>query len=267
MAAWIGGLALVLLLPGVGGAVIATTMRSAEGGVPGVERSTAPQASASPSPRSTVRPPFVTPSPSRPGVEPTKDGTWPTKWREFSSADATKTINRQDRGLVFLAPTNWECRQEFSSSGFTRLKCGSNLGKPNEVGGDLIIRECADPCDGRRQIELRKAEEAWGAQWTSGDYYTSWAEARLEGDRYGLIFVRYWRTVAHERLNRELVFRMTAPVEQAFVLQQVANSIRDYPPPALDPTRCDGPDRKVTTGVLAVPSCSRDYRVALGCVR
>lgn len=50
---------------------------------------------------------------------------------------------------------------------------------------------------------------------------------RLDGKpRYGLVFVRYWQA-SGPHPTHQLVFRMTAPVDQADVLRKIANDVRD----------------------------------------
>ncbi|MGC9668859.1 hypothetical protein ACNTMW_20160 [Planosporangium sp. 12N6] len=219
---WVGVLALLILLPGVGSGIIASTIEP---------RGVAATSSGSPPTRTTPTP-FVTPSPTRPGVEPPREGTWPAAWPTFGSADTARTLPKLpglDRS--FQVPATWRCDQAARATGFARYTCtdtSDTSGADNRTGGELLVRDCPQPCDSNRRVQLRRAEEAWGLQWVRAGSYTSWAETgQLDGaPRYGLVFVAYWRSAPDGPIDREVVLRMSGPPDRVNDIRKIANSIR-----------------------------------------
>jgi hypothetical protein len=164
--------------------------------------------------------------PTRPGREPPQGGGWPAQWPRFGDTERTTAQkNLAGIGFSFEVPEGWRCTQTERRSGFALYACG----RGQDIGGDLIVRDCPLPCTEERRTEMRRLEEAWGVTWTLGGQFTSWGEtSQVDGAaRYGLVYVSYWRSVAEEGIDRQVVFRMTAPVGDADVLRKVANSIRD----------------------------------------
>jgi hypothetical protein len=92
----------------------------------------------------------------------------------------------------------------------------------------VVVRECPQTCDEDRRVAMRKAEEAWGLQWKRGSRTAAFAETNeIDGQPlYGLVIVAYFRSAPDEAVNRQLVFRMTAPVKQADVLRKISRSMR-----------------------------------------
>lgn len=214
---WIGGIMLLVLLPGVGGGIITTTLAVGQSGTG------APLISA------TASPPWPSAQPSEPGVEPPRSGSWPDEWPDFKSADRTKRMSNLDGlGFSFDVPGGWDCVLVGRASSEVRYRCGAQAGGPAVAGGDLVVRSCPVPCDDGRRVEMRRAEEAWGLRWTRSGSFTAWAETNeINGNpRYGLVFVSYWRSTPESPIDRQLVFRMTAPVDRADELRKVANDIR-----------------------------------------
>ena len=210
----VGLLALVL---GAGGAVIVTSLGS-EGDSPTQQESTPPAGPTD------IGLPTV--PPSQPGLEPPDGGGWPTRWPKFGSADQTETINNLEGiGFSFQAPRGWDCLQTARTDGYVKYSCGIGT----EIGGDLIVRHCQPLCTADRRTELRRAEEAFGRRWTRSGQFATWADTtEINGEpRYGLVYVGYWRSVPENEINRQLVFRMTAPPDRADELRKVVNSIRD----------------------------------------
>ena len=132
-------------------------------------------------------------------------------------------------GFSFKAPEGWTCDLVGRAAGYSRFNCGPTVGGSNMPGGELIVRNCPQPCDGPRRVQMRRAEEAWGLQWVRAGGFGAYSEtSTLDGaPRYGLVFVQYWHVRSGDLPTRQLVFRMTAPVEEAAELRKVANDIRD----------------------------------------
>jgi hypothetical protein len=219
---WIGIAVAVLVLIAGGGGVYAWT---ASGGDP-----KPPVASAS---ASTLPPaPLPTASPLFPGLEPPRKGSWPVQWPKFAATDTLRTLSDLD-GLDFTlkVPRTWDCTAAGRAEGFAKYNCGISPGTNPELGGELIVRTCPDGCSEERRDAMRQAEEAWGLQWVQSGEFSAYAESsslQIEGEkRYGLVIVAYWRSGSDGSIDRQIVFRMTAPVDGAGQLRRVANYIRD----------------------------------------
>lgn len=223
---WIGiGVLVVVVLAG-GGSVFALTNMGADG----TPTSTPPSGASSAS--SLPPAPLPTGAPLQPGLEPPKPGVWPAEWPKFAETDRVRTLTNLD-GLGFRVkvPQDWQCIPGGRANGFAKYHCGVSPGEDPEVGGELIVRDCPESCSGGQQRAMRKAEEAWGLQWISIGRYSTYAESsslQVDGaQRYGLVVVAYWRGGSEGAIDRQLVIRMTAPVEKANQLRRVANYIRD----------------------------------------
>jgi hypothetical protein len=169
------------------------------------------------------------PTPSQPGVEPPSGASWPRQWPVFSSTEPSKEISTLEGiGFGFTVPQNWECRPVTNESGFAHYRCGAGSGQ-TEIGGDVEVRDCPAPCDAQRWDTMRKAVDAWGLRWAKSGNFLYWTETTtINGTpRYGLVFVLFWRSSQEKAIDRELVFRMTAPTGQANDLRKVANSMRE----------------------------------------
>jgi hypothetical protein len=172
-----------------------------------------------------------TASPLNPGIEPPKDGTWPAKWPKFSATDAVRTFPDLDGlGFTLKVPPQWECKLGGRAAGYVKYNCGQSAGSDLEIGGELVVRECPQPCNADRQTTMRSAEEAWGVQWARGGQFATWGESstlQIDGQRrHGLVVVAFFRG-GGEQIDRELVLRMTAPVDQSQPLRRVANYLHD----------------------------------------
>jgi hypothetical protein len=168
-------------------------------------------------------------APAQPGIEPPQEGEWPTDWPKFAADEpVTPMTDLAGLGFSFAVPEGWDCTNAAQPQGIAHYTCGP-AGGDDQTGGELIVRECPDPCDAEQRVDLRTAEEAWGVQWTRDGFYRCWGETtEVAGEeRYGLAIVGYWRTSEEERLNRQLVFRMTAPIDQADDVRKIANAVRD----------------------------------------
>ncbi|BCJ58253.1 hypothetical protein Jiend_16750 [Micromonospora endophytica] len=218
---WLGVTALVLVLvAGAGGVVVWA-------GSDDVDEPAAPVASA------TVLPPPAPASPPQsPGIEPPEQGAWPDAWPRFTELDTVSTLAGLE-GLNFpvKVPMEWECTLAGRADGFVKYNCGTPAAGGQALGGELIVRNCAQPCDERQQTAMRQAEDAWGLQWRRAGRHVAYAESsqlQIDGDRrYGLVFVAYWRGASTGQLDHQLVFRMTAPIDGAGRLRRVANYLRD----------------------------------------
>jgi hypothetical protein len=164
-----------------------------------------------------------------PGIEPPAEGQWPNGWARFQGSDDKKRLDGlSGLGFAFDVPTGWDCRS-VGDSATVRYECGSGLGTADEIGGEVIVRTCAENlCTGDRRIAMRKLEEAWGQQWYRAGNVFCWTETTaFEGPaHYGLVFVGYWRSVKDGVLDRQIVVRMIAPADKAAEIQKVANSVR-----------------------------------------
>jgi hypothetical protein len=163
------------------------------------------------------------------GIEPPSAGDWPVRWAEFGRDEATKKmVSLAGIGFSFQVPESWDCTQISFSTDAARYACGTSIGTGAEVGGDLIVRDCTDPCDGRRRVDMRQAEEAWGLQWVRAGGYMAWAETTnfVGPARYGLVVIGYWRSVPDGPIDRQVVLRMTAPPDRADEIRKVANDVR-----------------------------------------
>ncbi|MFC0533232.1 hypothetical protein [Phytohabitans kaempferiae] len=219
---WVGIAVAVLLVIAGGGGVYAFT---ASGG----EEPRPPE----PSPSATLATaPLPTASPLFPGIEPPREGSWPEQWPKFGASDSLRTLSDLDGlGFTLKVPRAWDCSPAGRAEGFAKYNCGVSPGANPEIGGELIVRTCPDGCSQERRDALRQSEEAFGLQWVRSGEFAAYAESsslEIEGaKRYGLVIVAYWRSGAEGTVDRQLVFRMTAPVDGAGQLRRVANYIRD----------------------------------------
>ncbi|MGW4497900.1 hypothetical protein ACWENR_04665 [Micromonospora sp. NPDC004336] len=222
----------------VGIAALVLVLLASAGGVyfwAGSDDPAPPQVEASPSSSgsSTAGPPALPTSPPQsPGIEPPKSGAWPSQWPKFGARDNVRTVTGLE-GLPFpvKVPVDWECTLAGRGEEFVKYNCGTPATGADAIGGELIVRDCLQPCDAKRQTAMRQAEEAWNLQWTRGGENVAFAESsqlQIDGEqRYGLVIVAYWRGGDSGRVDRQLVFRMTAPVDGANRLRRVANYLRD----------------------------------------
>nr|MDT0656915.1 hypothetical protein [Micromonospora sp. DSM 115978] len=218
---WVGAASAVLVLLVGGGTFLA--LSGPDGTEPPV---TTPSASGAPS---VVMP---TASPVAPGLEPPREGAWPDQWSEFSSADGIPTFPDLDGlGFTVKVPRGWRCDPAGRADGYAKYNCGGVDETGPKIGGELVVRACPDPCSQERRDAMRQAEEAWGLQWIATGPLAAYAESsslRIDGEqRYGLVIVAYWRSGPDGVVDRQLVFRMTAPMDGANQLRRVANYLRD----------------------------------------
>jgi hypothetical protein len=213
----VGAVLVALVVLGGGGGAIALTLRSDGGG-------TEPPPTASPSGGATATAPAEA---AQPGIEPPVDGEWPADWPTFEEGEATPVADLAGVGFPFEVPEGWSCTPVTTTEDEAHYACGPG-GNGDLVGGDLIVRACADPCDADRRVSMRRAEEAWGLQWVRDSGFRSWAETNeIDGQEgYGFVLVGYWRTAPEGRLDRQVVLRMSAPLEQVDDVRQLAGSVR-----------------------------------------
>lgn len=216
---WLGIVALVLVsIASAGGAFVWANSNGAD----------EPKTIASTSP---VLQPEQKPPPQSPGIEPPSAGEWPKEWPRFNPGDAVRTLSDlEGLGFALKVPVEWNCTPAGRAQGFVKYNCGVSDGK-QQIGGELVVRDCPVPCDTQRQTAMRQAEDAWGLQWMRGGQFVSYADSsklQLDGERrYGLVLVAYWRGGDTGQVDRQLVFRMTSPIEGAGRLRRVANHLRD----------------------------------------
>jgi len=223
---WVGVVILVVVLA-VAGGVGTLGWRWASRGL----AQTPPPSTTQPNAAGTDEP-LPTTVPLAPGLEPPKNGVWPTAWPRFGPTDKIRTLSGlEGLGFTVKVPLTWQCALDSRGRGFARYRCGVATGDNRELGGELTVRECGDPCDEKRRTDLRRAEEAWGLQWLRTGPYATYAESstmEIDGARvYILVIVAYWRSGDEGAVDRQLVFRMTSPPEGAGQLRRVANYLRD----------------------------------------
>jgi hypothetical protein len=131
-------------------------------------------------------------------------------------------------GFSFDVPEGWDCTSAADPQGLGHYSCGP-AGGDDGTGGELIVRECPAPCESEQRVEMRTAEEAWGVQWVRDGFFRCWGQtSEVDGEeRYGLAIVAYWSTAGDDQLDRQLVFRMTAPADQTGDIRRIANSVRE----------------------------------------
>ncbi|MEV6814311.1 hypothetical protein [Micromonospora sp. NPDC051296] len=217
---WIGAAALVLVVLVSVGAV---ALLSDSDDDPATPAASAP---------TTVAPPALpTAPPQSPGIEPPKPGAWPTQWPRFTERDQVQTLSDLE-GLDFpvKVPGGWKCTLAAQADGYVRYNCGNSATGDQETGGELIVRDCPEPCNEQWQNAMRAVEEAWGAQWIRSGEHASYAEQIIKVDgaeRHGLVVVAYFRSGEAGLINRQVVVRMTSPVPEAYQLRRFASYIRD----------------------------------------
>ncbi|WBB70643.1 hypothetical protein [Micromonospora sp. WMMD812] len=216
---WVGVAALVLVLVAGGGVAVWA--------VSGNDTET-PQSAPT---TSTLPPALPTTPPQSPGLEPPKAGSWPTQWPRFNERDTVRTLTELDGlGFPVKVPTTWQCTLAGRTEGFVKYQCGTAATGNQAVGGEVIVRDCPQPCNDQWQNAMRGVEEAWGAQWIRSGQYASYAEQIIEIDgqqRHGLVVVAYFRSGESGALDRQVVIRMTSPVPEAYQLRRFASYIRD----------------------------------------
>ncbi|MEV6349558.1 hypothetical protein [Actinoplanes sp. NPDC051851] len=168
-----------------------------------------------------------TPTPLHPGIEPPRIGDWPVSWPQFTAKDKAQTLALDGVDLQLPFPRGWACAPAATSEGATKFTCGMTSGG-EQIGGEIIVRDCAQPCDTAQQDSLRTVEEAWGQQWRYAGTNVTLAETlKVDGaDRYGMVVIAYYKTTAQDPVNRQLVIRMTAPLGWRDDVRRVANGAR-----------------------------------------
>ncbi|MEO3770031.1 hypothetical protein [Micromonospora sp. B9E7] len=176
-------------------------------------------------------PPLPTAPPQAPGIEPPKPGAWPTQWPKYNERDEVQTLTDLDGvGFPVKLPMDWKCALAARADGFIKYNCGNNAPGEQMIGGELIVRSCPAPCNEQWQNAMRAVEEAWGAQWVRSGQHASYAEQIIEANgtkRHGLVVVAYVRSGEAGMIDRQVVVRMTSPVEGAYQLRRFASYIRD----------------------------------------
>ncbi|MFI5838467.1 hypothetical protein ACIA8K_01950 [Catenuloplanes sp. NPDC051500] len=206
---WIGVAAVVAVLL-IGAGVIFGITRS--GGDKPVATGPTGTAPASPSPSA---------APIRPGLEPPRIGDWPT-WPSYTDKDPVRPFALDGLPFEVTLPVNWECTSNPNAVQFT---CGYFENGAMQAGGDIILRECASPCDENRRTQLRATEDAFGAQWRfAGDNVTI---AELEGEVYGLAMIGYFRSTELGPIDRQLVLHMSGPSPWANEFRKISNNVHD----------------------------------------
>ncbi|NES15125.1 MULTISPECIES: hypothetical protein [Micromonospora] len=218
---WVGvAVAVVVVLGAVVGIV---AWRSAGGTPDATGPSASPSATVSSSPEPVA---FPTGAPRKPGVEPPKAGSWPLE-PQFDDTDRVKAESPAGFGFTFKVPESWACDARQRGPGFARHVCGISRPGVPEVGGEIIVRNCPAPCGDEVRAAYRRAEEAWGLQWTQVGDATFVETAQLNGKpRYGVVVIGWWRSRPGGAIDRQVVIRMTAAGAQVSEVRKVVNGIR-----------------------------------------
>jgi hypothetical protein len=214
---WIGVAVLVAAFVAGGGAVFAVLGRG--GGEP------TGTTTSKPAPQQGGEALANTP-PASPGIEPPKAGEWPKNWPVYTPFEKVRTYDLDGLGFPVKVPDTWQCGLAGHAEGFVKYTCGTAPGDADPSGGELVVRDCAAPCDGKRQDELRRAEEAWGAQWIRTGPYSTVGEMHVEVDgekRHALVVVAFWRSGDTGEVDRQLVIRMTGEAQH---LRKIASYLR-----------------------------------------
>jgi hypothetical protein len=171
--------------------------------------------------------PAVTPTPLHPGIEPPRVGTWPAKWPVFAAKDQAKKLTLDGVDFPVSVPLGWACNPAANAAGTVKYTCGITSGA-DQVGGELIVRDCAEPCDTATQEAMRKEEEAWGQTWRWVGKNATLAETlQVDGaDRYGMVIVAYVPGSTGGQLGKQIVLRLTGPSQWRNDLRKVANAVR-----------------------------------------
>jgi hypothetical protein len=207
----------VVVLALAGGATAAVLTMRKDGKTPVAQQSTAASAG----------PVIPTPSARQPGLEPPRVGDWP-RWPAFGPGNNPQPHPLEGTGLTLALPSSWTCTRAATDEGATRYNCGAATTNGEEVGGEITVRTCEKPCNTERRDEMRKAEEAWAQQWRYAGEYAVIAETKtVNGSaRYGLVVVAFWRSTPDDAVDRQLVFRMTAPEAWTDDIRKVANAAK-----------------------------------------
>jgi len=174
-----------------------------------------------------LSPAIVTPSATRPGLEPPRAGDWPARWPAFGPDDRTRRVELDGLGFALTLPATWICTPASNGDEAVTYRCGATLGGEG-MGGEVTVRRCPDPCDTARRDALRKAEQAWAMQWRyAGPDVTIAETMAVDGARrYGLVLIAYWCSSPGGPVDRQLLLRMIAPVNWLDDIRRVANGVR-----------------------------------------
>jgi hypothetical protein len=222
---WIAlGVVLVVLLAG-GGAFFFLTKNGDQGHKDSGKPTTQAQQKAQT--QTSAAAPAVTPTPLHPGIEPPRVGNWPEKWPVFAAKDKAKKLTLDGVGFPVTVPLGWACTPAANAAGSVKYTCGITAGS-DQVGGELIVRDCAQPCDTATQEAMRKEEEAWGQEWRWVGKNATLAETlKVDGaDRYGMVVVAYVPGSTGGTLGKQIVLRLTGPSQWRDDLRKVANGVR-----------------------------------------
>jgi hypothetical protein len=218
---WLWATVIVLvLLAGTGGFVAWRVVLSGPGKVQGAPSNRATNSSQ----------PVPTDTPLRPGLEPPNPGPWPRLWPKFvSDHDKVSTLSLDGLGFKLTVPVPWQCALRGSGTGYVRYNCGADTSTGQRIGGDVIERDCPQPCDAQQQTTMRATEEAWGLQWREAGPNVTIAETtKLNGAAtYALVLIGYWHSTPGGPLDRQIVLRMTGPPDWVNDIRKFANAVRD----------------------------------------
>ncbi|MET8250645.1 hypothetical protein [Micromonospora sp. NPDC005197] len=222
---WVGAAALVLVVLAGGGGLVAWAGRADDDNPADLNAAATATATAT-----AESPPMPTAPPQSPGIEPPHGGKWPAQWPGFTERDNVRTLTGlEGLGFPVKVPMDWSCTLAGQAEGFVKYNCGMTASGGSPIGGELIVRNCPEPCDEQRQTTMRMSEEAWGARWIRSGQYATYAEALINADgeqRHALVVVAYFRS-GDGVVDRQLVLRMTSPVPEAQQLRRVATYLRD----------------------------------------
>jgi hypothetical protein len=204
--------------------LVAATMVVAWRAVSGIAEPTAASTTTPPAPAAS------TATAPQPGLEPPLPGTWPTSWPKFRPPPAVRPLTLDGFGFTFIVPVTWSCVAGGSGAGEARYACRAPIGDDQDIGGEVIVRDCASPCDDERRALMRSTEHAWGQRWRFVGQNVTIAETHtLDGrpEHYGLALIAYWSSTPNGAVDRQLVLRMDSPEVWLNDLRKFANTLRD----------------------------------------
>jgi len=164
-----------------------------------------------------------------PGLEPPRLGDWPQQWPKFAATDKVTTLSLDGLSFKLTVPAAWRCLLGGTAKGYAKYNCGADISTGQRIGGDMIERDCPQPCDKEQQTTMRTNVEAWGLQWREAGPNVTIAETAKLNDEatYALVLVAYLHSTPGGPPDRQLVLRMTAPINWVNDIRRFANGVRD----------------------------------------
>jgi hypothetical protein len=180
-------------------------------------------------PVTTSAAPAVTTPPPQPGVEPPIPGNWPREWVGFARADNARTLNLEGLRFPLQVPSYWNCTPAAGTPETRRYICSGPINDDQDIGGEVVVRECTVPCDAARRDALRAVENAWGQRWRFAGPNATIAETLTlygQAQTYGVVILGYFSSRANGPIDRQITLRMSCPESWLGDIRKVAVSVR-----------------------------------------